>query len=211
MSLFKRIFGKGDTETDKRVEKELEQIKSGEIDKIYPILKPGDWPGITYGAIRQTLIGTPEAPYLVVGFGYDAPSNFVFLMPKDIEGKDSSAIIQQAYANLEAIPSPFEISDVFDGRVLTASGNDFSSEKILCESHMQRAHDLLNADRLLVSIPRRRCMMIIAENEEQEMMSKFLYLHQHAWEDDSFGNAPITHDLFLVENAQIIGVISPAG
>ena len=40
MGLFNRIFGKGDVESDKIAESDLQKIKSGEINKIYPILKP---------------------------------------------------------------------------------------------------------------------------------------------------------------------------
>ena len=46
MSIFKRIFGSGNKESDEQVQKEIEQIESGEITKVYPILKPGDWIGI---------------------------------------------------------------------------------------------------------------------------------------------------------------------
>lgn len=78
MGLFKRIFGKDDSESNKRVESDINKIKTGQVYKIYPILKPGDWVGIQAGALKLTIIGTKEQPELVVAFGYDAPSNFVF-------------------------------------------------------------------------------------------------------------------------------------
>lgn len=40
MGIFKRVFGKGDAETDKRVESDIQKIESGQVYKIYPILKP---------------------------------------------------------------------------------------------------------------------------------------------------------------------------
>jgi hypothetical protein len=151
MGVLKRVFGKGNPEADKRVEDEVEQIKAGQITKIYPILKPGDWVGIKIGAIKQTLSGTPENPELVVAFGYDAPTNFVFLTSDNLQGKEPNAIFKEAYDNLEQINQEFEISTSLNGRVLFASGHDFSSEKILCKSHMMKAHELLEADELLVS------------------------------------------------------------
>ncbi len=207
MGLFKRIFGKGDSESDKRLESDVEKIQTGQVNKIYPILKPGDWVGIKAGALRQTLFGTQEQPELVVAFGYDAPSNFVFLMPKDIEGKDPNQILKEAYQNLEEIVSEFEISETLNRKVLTASGHDFSSEKILCKSHMLKAHQLLNAKELLVSIPRRRCMMVTSRQADKEILSTFVNLHNHAWEDDSYGNAPILNALFVVIDGQIDGII----
>jgi hypothetical protein len=207
MGLFTRIFGKEDKEADKRIEQEVEQIKSGEINKVYPILKPGDWVGIKAGALKQTLLGTPEEPELVVGFGYDAPTNFVFLMPSDIEGKDPNQMLKDAFANLERVKSDFEVSEKLNRRVLTASGQDFSSEKLLCRSHMLKAHELLQSKELLVSIPRRRCMMVTSRQADKELLNTFVALHKNAWEDDSYGNAPILNALFVVIDGQIDGVI----
>jgi hypothetical protein len=207
MSLFKRIFGNGSNASDKQVEKDIDQIKSGEIKKIYPILKPGNWVGIKAGAIKQTLIGTQEEPELVIGFGYDTPSNFVFLMPKDLEGKDPNKILNDAYSNLEEVQSRFEISETLGGKVLTASGNDFSAEKILSKRHMMKAQELLKSDELLVSIPRRRCMMITSKSVDIETLNVFIALHKNAWEDDSYGNAQIMDALFVVINGQIDGLI----
>lgn len=207
MGIFKRVFGKGDAETDKRVESDIQKIESGQVYKIYPILKPGDWVGIKAGALKQTLLGTQENPELVVAFGYDAPSNFVFLMPDDLEGRDPNQILKEAYDNLEKIESCFDVSDKLNKQVLTASGNDFSSEKILCKSHMLKAHELLNAKELFVSITRRRCMMVISKHADKELLNTFINLHKHAWEDESYGNAPILNALFVVIDGQIDGVI----
>lgn len=207
MSIFKRVFGGGNKESDKQVNKDIEKIQSGEIDRIYPILKPGNWVGIQAGALKQTLIGSPEDPQLVVAFGYDTPNNFVFLMPKDIEGKDPNKVLGDAYSNLENVQVEFEISASLNNKVLTASGHDFSAEKILSENHMQKAHDLLNSNELLVSIPRRRCMMITSKDADDEMLNIFTKLHLNAWEDDSYGNAPIMNALFTVANGKISSVL----
>lgn len=207
MGLFTRIFGKGDKESDQRATAELEQIRSGEAHTIYPILKPGNWVGVKAGAIKQTLLGSPENPELVVGFGYDAPTNFVFLMPHDLEGKDPNEMLRQAYQNLENYEQEFEVSAALNGKVLLASGQDFSSEKILCKSHMLKAHELLQSDELLVSIPRRRCMMVCSRGADKELLNTFIELHNKAWQDDSYGNAPIINALFLVKEGEINGVL----
>jgi hypothetical protein len=197
-------------DTTKRIEEEevVAQIKSGEITQIYPILKPGDWSGIRAGALKQTFFGTPENPELVIAFGYDAPTNFVFITYNDVEGKDSSAILTEAYQNLEKFDQEFEMASSFNGRVLLASGGDFSSEKILCKSHMIKAHKLLDSDELLVSIPRRRCMMITSRDEDDDLLNTFIGLHKDAWNDDSYGNAPILDALFVVKDGLIEDYIS---
>ena len=208
MGLFTKIFGKPNNEADNQFEKEVEQIKSGQINKVYPILKPGDWIGVKAGCIKQTLLGTPENPQLVVGFGYDAPTNFVFLRQSDLEGKDPNEILKDAYENLENFKQDFEISAALNGKVLTASGGDFSSEKILCKNHMMKAHELLNSDELFVSIPRRRCMMVTSRHADKELLNTFVALHKNAWDDESYGNAPIINAMFVVKDGQIDGIIS---
>lgn len=205
MSFLKRIFGKNDPETTQKVEKDLEAIQSGEVHLIYPILKPGNWIGIKAGAIHQIILGTPEQPELVLAYGYDAPDNFVFVTP-DMK-PDRAAVIKEAYENLEKTDVPFEHSEALNGKVLLASGNSFSSEKILSKKHMLKAHELLNADELWVSIPRRTCMMITSRTVEEDIFNKFVYLHGQTWEDDSYGNAPILNALFLVKAGEIHGMI----
>jgi len=207
MGLLKKIFGKPNKETDEQFEKELEQIKSGEINKVYPILKPGDWIGVKSGCVKQTLLGTPENPQLVLGFGYDAPANFVFIRHADLEGKAPEAIIKNAYENLENFEQEFEVSSTANGKILTASGKDFSSEKILCKNHMLKAHQLLNSNELLVSIPRRRCMMVVSRQSGRELLGTFVTLHKIAWEDDSYENAPIINAIFVVKDGEIEGII----
>ncbi len=206
MGLLKRIFGTGDNESDACVERELEQVASGEIDKIYPILKPGDWVGIKAGCLKQVLFGEPQDPMLVIGYGYDAPTNFVFLMESDLNGKTPEEIYKEAYNNLENLPTEFETSESLKG-VLFASGQDFSSEKILCKSHLMKAHELLQANELFVSIPRRRCMTITSRNTDEATMEHFLMFHNQVWQDDSYGNAPIMNGLFVVIDGEIDGII----
>jgi len=49
MGLFTKIFSKPNKEADEQLDKEVKQIKYGEIKKAYPILKPGDWIGVKSG------------------------------------------------------------------------------------------------------------------------------------------------------------------
>jgi hypothetical protein len=205
MGFFKRIFGSGDEKETKRAEESVEKIATGEVDKIYPILKPGDWVGLKYGAIKQVLIGTEESPELVIGYGYDAPGNFVFLTHDMLKDKTTAGVFEEAIRNLEAFNVPVE--EVLDGKMITCAGADFSSEKILCKEFMLGLHKRLGAAELLVSIPRRTTMLVTSRQNDKELLNKFIYLHSHTWHDDSFGNAPIANLLFVVIDGEINGVI----
>ncbi|WP_218926523.1 hypothetical protein, partial [Vibrio cholerae] len=173
----------------------------------FPMLKPGDWVGITHGVVHQTLIGEPEKPDLVIGFGMDTPENFIFLMHSDEDKLDIQNVVNNAYSNLESMDVVFTLSQVLDNKVLTASGKPFSSEAILSKKHMLKAHEILNAKQMLVSIPRRTGLMAVSRDAPKEILNQFMYLHSHAWNDASYGNAPIANVLFLLEGGEIVAII----
>jgi len=188
-----------------KLEKEISENMSE--NSYFPILKPGDWVGITHGAVRQTLIGDPEKPELVIGFGMDTPENFVFLMRSDEKKLDIQNVVRNAYSNLENMEVEFTPAKSLDNKVLTASGKPFSSEAILSKKHMLKAHEILNAKQILVSIPRRTGLMAVSKDAPKKILNKFVYLHSHAWNDASYGNAPVANVLFVLEAGEIVGVI----
>jgi hypothetical protein len=205
MGIFDKIFGKG-LQINPTENTDIEKVGPRAISKFYPILKPGNWVGVKNGAVRKTLIGTPEDPEVVIAFGYDAPSNFVFLMNEDLEKLNPDDVLKKAFANLEEYPAEFEPSTTLNGKILTCSGSDFCSEKILSRSFMMTGHELLSTEKILVSIPRRRCMMVTAVDADQPLLETFFYLHNHAWEDDSYGNPPIANMFFILEQGAITNV-----
>lgn len=196
----------GKEKSQEKLEKIIEQTKQSD-QKIYPILKPGHWVGLKAGALNSNLINSENGPKVVIGYGIDTPDNFVFLTKKHLETMDGQQITQQAFQNLENYETVFEYSETFDNKVVTSSGNDFSSERILSVSHMLKAHEMLQADELLVSLARRTCMMAISRDADQELLNKFVYLHEYTWNDDSFGNAEISDILFIVKEGRITGHI----
>jgi hypothetical protein len=217
MNIFKNIFGNKKNDKKKEFEvitdpiknqqfdKDLQGIKSGEISKIYPMLKPGDWIGIKAGALRQTIIGDKENPKLVVGFGYDAPNNFVFLNYSDYQDREKlEEMVEQAYENLynyEVI-----LNEVVPNKVIIIDGKDFCSEKILDTKFMKALQDKMGGEELTVSIPRRRCMMVTNSINEEAIFNQFISVHSNTWKDDSYGNPPIINALFRIVNGEIESV-----
>ena len=201
MNFIKKIFGSQDKTHEEHLAESLSKIESGEVTRIYPILKPGDWVGLQYGAISQTIIGTEEAPELVIGYGYDTPSDFIFLSADMLKGKTQEEIFDEAFNNLEEFKAP--LNEVVPGKVIISDGADFCSEKILSKAFMLDLHKRLNAEELWVSIPRRRNMMVTSRKAEPEILEHFMSVHTGTWEDDSYGNAPIINRLFVVIDGEI--------
>jgi hypothetical protein len=216
MSFFKKLFGQDnkaqeekkdfevitDPERNKKFEDDLNKIKSGEVNKVFPILKPGDWVGIKAGALRQTLIGDKENPKLVVGFGYDAPSNFVFLNYSDYQDRENlEKMVEQAYDNLYNYE--VTLNEVVPNKVIIIDGQDFCSEKILDVNFMRALQNKMGGVKLVVSIPRRRCMMVTNSFEDEAIFNQFLSVHNKTWSDESYGNPPIINSLFVVKDGEI--------
>ncbi|WP_179350026.1 DUF1444 family protein [Winogradskyella pacifica] len=199
------LYGK--EKSQEEIEKIIEQTKNSD-QKIYPILKPGNWVGLRAGALNSNLIQTEAGPKVVIAYGMDTPDNFVFLTQQHLETIDAKEITNEAFRNLRSYETEFTYSEALQNKVLTSSGNDFSSERILNEAHMLKAHAMLEADELFVSVPRRSCMMVISRDSDEALLGTFLNLHKDAWEDDSYGNAPIANILFTMKAGRITGHIA---
>lgn len=174
--------------------------------KIFPILKPGDWNGLKYSAHR-IILGDQNNPQLVIAYGYNLPGSFSFLTVKDLESKSLEEIHEEAKNNINERQVSIEKSDRLPDPILLASGDDFSAEKLLSKSFLLEAQNQLEAEELLISIPRRRCMMIGNRKSSEETLTMFTQLHLVAWNEDNYGNAQIFNGLFIAKDGEVQGVI----
>jgi len=211
--MFKKFFGKK-TETphtnsssnSKLEQFLLEHKKSGGSD-FYPILKPGNWIAKPH-AVFIPWIGGKDNPQVLIAFGYDSGENLSFLTNQKAVGLKKSEIYDVVLQNLKTLKSPISFSNVDGFNIATASGNDFASEKILDPDFLKELSQKLKSNELLVSVPRRRCLMACDKNAPESFLQKFQALHLDAWNDDSYGNAPIANGLFEITNGAISGYIA---
>lgn len=215
MSFFKNLFGKsgnpGNTSQPASGQQSATDSQSNTLPnnepptrKVFPVIKPGNWEGITQGAVKQTIIGTYDDPVIITAFAYDDPGNFSFVLHHTLKpGTTPQEVVDEAYRNIDAYPSQYEPYKNEHGTILTASGKYFSSEKILCPDFMNEAHRMLNTDTLIVSIPRRTCLTLIDYNSNKALVEDFKKLHYYTYNDNSYGNAQITDGFFIVKNGDI--------
>jgi len=193
--------------SDNTSEENNSKTSNNEEIKIYPRLQSGEWNGLAAGALAQTLLGEKQSPEVVISFGYPSGNNFVFLTNKDLETKSHEDILEEAYVNLNSEDAGFRYAESLDEKVITTNGMPFCCEKILSKEHMKKAHEMLNAEELLVSVARRSCLMITAKNNDKTNIQKFLQIHKYIWSDSSFNNEPLTDTLFVLKDGEIIGTI----
>ncbi|RXJ74569.1 hypothetical protein CS022_03075 [Veronia nyctiphanis] len=184
-------------------------IEANQSENAYlPIIKPGDWVGVKHGAVRQTLIGTPENPMLVTAFGMETPDSFVFLMMREKEKLNLGKTVENAFDNLDALTFDVRLLPSLDNQGVSANAESFSSEMILSKKHMNAIHKLIGSQSLYVSIPRRSVFLAVSAEASEDVLNKFIYVHLTNWQDDSFGNPPITDKLFVVEEGEIASIVS---
>ena len=169
---------------------------------VYPLLKPHDWPHKKLVAHRLITEKVPGVP--IVAFGYNEDNNYRFV-PKD-ECPDVEEMYADALANLAQLDYPWELGDAHGLRFATSSGNDFSAEKVLDPVAMRKAHDLLEAEKIVVTAPRRTCLMATRDGLPDEEMDLFVRLMLHTYDDASYGHAPISPAMFVLEDGVIKGV-----
>lgn len=90
-----------------------------------------------------------------------------------------------------------------ENRLITTSGEDFSAEKILSPAFLAEACLALNTDKLVISIPSRRTIMIISYQEDFNLLEEFFWLHFRAWGNEEYGNEPITEMIFLANQHKV--------
>lgn len=176
------------------------------MGKMYPILKPNDWVAKPH-AVYIPWIGGEENPQIIIAFGWDANENLTFLTNQKAEGLRKSEIYDLALKNISAYPGTIKLIDVDGYKIATASGKDFSAEKILDPNFLLEVSSHLDSNELLISIPRRSCFMACDKNTPSAFLNKFQALHLHAWNDDSYGNAPIANGIFEVKSGKVVSYI----
>lgn len=177
-------------------------VRAAEKPPVYPILKAHDWDhqGI---ALHEPFQGSEKPPMPQIGYGYNAADHYVFLTTQD--GRPLDEVRPEALANLKAYDQA-RWEAIVPG-VLTASGTDLSSEKILDPAFLKEAQGILKAKQILVGVPRRTVIYAVDAALSESDMTRFYEVFRYTWNDDSYGNAPITNLLFKYEDGVMVGAL----
>lgn len=194
MGLFKKLFGKSKQEIEIAIDKSKVPV--------YPMLKAGNWQAINQ-VEAIPFVKDKEHLELAVIFAQDAGTRFEYITPSDLQHPEIKANYENWQQHIDAYPYEFEVSERLDNRVIFASGEDHSSEKILSPAFLHHACEVLHTDRLIISAPRRRCLMITSYHENFPMLENFFHLHFIAFREEEYGNEPITEMIFTANNKNV--------
>jgi uncharacterized protein YtpQ (UPF0354 family) len=178
----------------------LQAIAPGTAHQIYPILKAWDWPAKEVSAY-EPFAETDNPGMPLIAYGFATADHYLFVGKADLAKRPLADIKREALANIDVYPVSWEAAT---GHVLTASGKDFSAEKILSKKFLIEAQRLLNAKRILVGVPRRTVIYAADAGAPPAALEMFYRVFRYTYEDDSLGNAPITSLLFEYRDGELV-------
>jgi hypothetical protein len=173
---------------------------------LLPVLKPADWDGLTGGARAHVWLGTPHQPLVLVAYAWEADDGRLDYVTRDNDPfPDRDSLVWQAFDNLERYHTGFELVESGGGRMLVSAGRPFAAERVLCQNHMLSAHEKLEADEILVSIPRRGAMLACAIDCPEQVRHTMISLHTESWTVAETDPDRITGELIVVEGGSKTG------
>ncbi|WP_010664994.1 hypothetical protein [Marinilabilia salmonicolor] len=120
-------------------------------------------------------------------------------------------LLEIGQRNFDNFEVPFEFWNPTDKnleyKVLSCKMSFFASQKIMSKKHMLEAHKLLNADELLVSIPRRELIFVCDKNVGKDHYTHFLNMHSYFVLQENEELEFLCEDIFVVKNGEIYAVL----
>ena len=193
MGFFKKIFGKSSPETP--------VIEKDKVP-VYPMIKDARWQGLQH-AVHYPFVKFGDTLDLAIVFPQDAGERFEYITPNDLQDEAIKINFEKWQSNIDQYPYEIEVSEQLKKRIIFASGEDHSSEKIFSSAFLAEACRVLETDRLLISAPRRRCLMLTSYHEDFLMLETFFHLHFIAYREDDYGNEVITEMVFVADNNKV--------
>jgi hypothetical protein len=147
---------------------------------------------------------------VVVAYAWSSDEGLSYVTEQSEEFPSRDAMVRQAFDNLELYHTDLEVVESAGGRMLVSAGRAFAAERILCQSHMLRAHEKLEAAEILVSIPRRGAMLASALECSDEVKQTMVKLHAESWADVSTDAEHIIDELIIVKDGRKSGTVPVA-
>jgi uncharacterized protein YtpQ (UPF0354 family) len=173
--------------------------------RVFPLLKAYGYPHKEL-CVFQNYNGIDKSPVPLVAFCHDTPDGYQLITKQAAEknGWTVESLREQAQKNIDAYPCRWER---YRGFLLTASGKDFSAEKLLCKDFLLEAHKLLRAKKILIAAPRRTVLYAASNDLQGDSLELFKTIVAETLADDSFGNPKISPLIFRFEDGEPAGAL----
>lgn len=194
MSFFDNLFKKDKPEPEKEIDRSAIPI--------YPMIKDADWQGMNLAA-KQPFVTIDGHLKLALVFAQDAGDRCQYITMDDLQKPGIPENFERWQNNINEYPCEISLPQAFENRLITTSGKDFAAEKILSPAFLAEACRALNTDKLVISIARRRNLMITSYHEDFNFLEEFFWQHFRIWGKDKYGDEPITEMIFLANQHKV--------
>ncbi len=119
---------------------------------------------------------------------------------------------KQAEKQFESFDQSFIFWDLEDAKlefkVLSSKLSIFSPTKLISPKHMKEAHQLLDAEEIVVSIPKDELILVCDYNISEEHLDQFVKMHAGIFLQAVENGDALCEDLFLLKEGEISAVKS---
>jgi uncharacterized protein YtpQ (UPF0354 family) len=182
---------------------------------IYPVLKAAGWPHGEMVVRRRLNVNNKEDPELPwIALGWDLPNNIVYVSRQDLADmgmSEEEEVWRAAMENLRKRGASWEKGEVgISGTgekvaMLMFQGDTLAAERVLDADFMREAQRLLNAESILVGIPRRGVLMAI--NGKPPGLAFINFSGNVATLYKGGESAPITPLAFMMKDGEFTGLV----
>ncbi|WP_271785180.1 hypothetical protein [Aquimarina algiphila] len=217
MNFFSKLFGKKNTQEEKKIRSNRDSISTEsktitqkeEDHELYPFLSQMDYEGLIPNNFIVPFLDhyNSDEPKVVISYVTSTQDDLWMLDSNDQTEEQFRLIMDTAQINIEKLELKYATQKVFDHKVIGFQRHTFTCEKILDQNFMIHIQKELNADSILVSIPRRSKMLICDQGAEETIKSKFMNFHYATYLSDEEDIEQICEDIFVIKNGEIEGVL----
>lgn len=195
MGLLDKLFG-----TKKEVKPETENLDKRGF-KVYPCIKSAQWPHLAM------FYNVPLGGDLVLVFAQDINDRFHYLTKEEAEQREFQELLSCWRKNIQELSFDLFSPQSWNNRVFFNQPGDFSNEKIFNPNFIKKACELLNTDKVVISISRRHRMQITSFYAEFLLMEDFLFSHFSIWRNSDLDDEVITEMVLIAEKDRITHIV----
>lgn len=174
---------------------------------LLPVLKPATWDGIRSDARVHVWLGSPTEPMVIVAYaeGWD-DRELTYMTTKSAYGA-SDEMVRDAFDNLAAYHTDFEVVEADGERMLVSGGGPMAAERALNQSHMLSAHQKLDDEEIVVSIARRGSLLACGRDVGAKARQTMVKLHAESYRAAVSGGEEIYGGLIVFREGVVSGLL----
>jgi hypothetical protein len=142
------------------------------MGQLLPVIKNFAWYKDDKLVLKEQLLDYDQSPVIGIGEDMDAMIKFMEASHADKYTEEMASRKAEALNNLKNLDISYEVQDVNGSKVIVVNREEYSCEKILDETYLNKLHEELNSAQIAIGIPFQGLFLAISNNDT-ELLQKF--------------------------------------